>query len=181
VARSSAHRHELVEVKSVSESANKVTRGMDDCFRSIFENAQIGIGIFHIKIGRHFSNRALHEMLGYSQEELSQLERWEEIVHPDERASNAKRYAELIHGQREEDEYIQRFIRRDSQIVTVSGRFTLIRDAAGKPQYVIALHEDISEQSSTTLRQESESSILRLGNNSPIVLCTKILVIARRN
>jgi two-component system sensor histidine kinase/response regulator len=118
----------------------------DQLFRSIFENAQIGIGIFHIKIGQHFSNRALHEMLGYSQEELSQLERWDEIVYPEERASNARRYAELVQGQRDEDEYTQRFIRRDGQIVSASGRFTLIRDVAGKPLYVIALHEDITER-----------------------------------
>jgi two-component system sensor histidine kinase/response regulator len=130
----------------VSERANKVTQGTDDCFRSIFENIQIGIGIFDIKIGQHFSNRALHEMLGYSQEELSQLERWDEIVHAEERGSNAKRYSELVHGQRDEDEYTQRFIRRDGQIVTASGRFTLIRDPAGKPQYLIALHEDITER-----------------------------------
>jgi PAS domain S-box-containing protein len=119
----------------------------EQLFRSIFENAQIGIGIFHIKIGQHFSNRALHEMLGYSQEELGQLERWDdEIVHPEERAPNAKRYAELAQGQRDQDEYTQRFIRRDGRIVTASGRFTLIRDATGKPQYVIALHEDITER-----------------------------------
>jgi len=145
-AAGSPHRHELVEVKSVSEGANKVTQGTDDCFRSIFENIQIGIGIFDIKIGQHFSNRALHEMLGYSQEELSQLERWDEIVHAEERSSSAKRYSELVHGQRDEDEYTQRFIRRDGQIVTASGRFTLIRDPAGKPQYLIALHEDITER-----------------------------------
>ena len=37
----------------------------DQLFRSIFENAQIGIGIFNIQTGEHFSNRSMHEMLGY--------------------------------------------------------------------------------------------------------------------
>jgi two-component system sensor histidine kinase/response regulator len=45
--------------------------------------------------------RALHEMLGYSGEELSRFEKWDEIVHPDERASGAERYAELIQGKRD--------------------------------------------------------------------------------
>jgi two-component system, sensor histidine kinase and response regulator len=115
-------------------------------FRFIFENAQIGIGIFNIEKEQHSSNQALQEMLGYSGEELSRLDRWDDIVHPEERASNAKRYAELVQGKKDRDEYTQRFIRRDDEIVTASGRFTLIRDPAGKPRYVIALHEDISDR-----------------------------------
>ena len=118
----------------------------EQLFRSIFENAQTGIGIYNIEKQRHFSNHALHEMLGYSNEELSQLERWDEIVHPEESAAGAKRYAELIEGKKDADEYTQRFIHRSGQIVTASGRFTVIRDPAGEPRYVIALHEDISER-----------------------------------
>lgn len=115
-------------------------------FRFIFEDAQIGIGIFNIENEQHSSNQALQEMLGYSGEELSRLERWDDIVHPEERASNAMRYAELVQGKKDRDEYTQRFIRRDGQIVTATGRFTVIRDSGGKPRYVIALHEDISDR-----------------------------------
>jgi PAS domain S-box-containing protein len=119
----------------------------EQLFRSIFENAQIGIGIFNIEKKQHFSNRALHEMLGYSEEELQQLERWDkEIVHPEESTAGARRYAELVQGRKNADEYTQRFIRRDGQVVTASGRFTLIRDPEGKPRYLIALHEDITER-----------------------------------
>src|SRR5215471_16862975 len=35
----------------------------EQLFRSIFENAQIGIGIFNIRTGEHFTNRATHEIL----------------------------------------------------------------------------------------------------------------------
>ena len=60
-------------------------------FRSIFENAQLGITFFDIDGRSVFSNRALHEMLGYSSEELSHFEKWDEIVYPDERFSVAER------------------------------------------------------------------------------------------
>jgi two-component system, sensor histidine kinase and response regulator len=53
-------------------------------FRLVFENAQIGIGIFNIESGEHFFNRAMHQMLGYTQEELSRVGQWDAIVHPDE-------------------------------------------------------------------------------------------------
>jgi PAS domain S-box-containing protein len=88
----------------------------------------------------------MHEMLGYSQEELSQIEQWDEIIRPDERASGAERYAELIQGKRDEDEWEQHFIRRDGRVVTANGRFRLLRDTAGRPQYVFSFNEDITQR-----------------------------------
>ena len=70
-------------------------------FRSIFDNAQIGISFFSVEGREAFTNRAFQQMLGYSEEELSHLENWDRIVHPDDRASSAKRYAELQQGKRD--------------------------------------------------------------------------------
>jgi len=128
------------------KQAEERLRESEQLFRSVFENAQIGIGVFNIKTGEQISNRAQNEMLGYSQEELKTTEQWDQVVHPDDRATGAKRYADLIQGKGDSDEYTQRYVRRDGQTVTETGRFTLIRDVEGKPQYIIALHEDITER-----------------------------------
>ena len=63
--------------------ARKRLRAREELFRSIFENAQIGIAYFKIDSQEHISNRALHEMLGYSGEELGSLGQWDEIVAPE--------------------------------------------------------------------------------------------------
>ena len=126
--------------------AEKALRAREQLFRSIFENAQIGISVFAIESSEHYSNRAMNEMLGYSEEELSHLEKWDEITHPDDRLSCAERYAALLGGKRERDTYEQRFIGRDGRVVVVNGRFTLLRGATGKPEHVVALTEDITER-----------------------------------
>jgi two-component system sensor histidine kinase/response regulator len=148
----------------VSDGVKKTIEGSGELFRLIFENAQIGIGIFNIEKQQHFSNRALHEMLGFNEQELSNLDCWDGIVHPEERVAGAKRYAKLVDGQSDKDEYTQRFIRRDGQTVIATGRFTLLRDAAGTPKYVIALHEDITE------RVRAEEAQTRLTRQLKLIL-----------
>jgi len=118
----------------------------EQLFRSIFENAQIGIGIFNIHTGEHFTNRAAHEILGYSQKELSRTEQWDEIVHADDRATGAKRFSELIQGKRDNDEWEQRFVRRDGRLVIANGKCKVIRDTAGKPKFVVTLNEDVTDR-----------------------------------
>jgi len=124
-------------------------------FRSVFENAQVGIGIYNIQTGEHTSNRSMHAILGYSQEELSGIGQWDRIIHPDERESGAQRYLDLIQGKHEEDEWEQRFIQRDGQIVIANGRFRLLRDPAGKPHYIFSFNEDI------TLRKRVEAELVK--------------------
>src|SRR5271170_4881017 len=128
------------------KQAEKKLVESEQLFRSIFENAQIGISFFSIDGHLVFTNRAFQEMLGYNEQELGDLAKWDAIIHPDERAPGAERYAELIHGKREKDEWEQRFVRRDGRIVVTNARFSLIRDRAGKPQYVASLTEDITDR-----------------------------------
>jgi len=97
----------------------------------------------------------MHQILGYSQEELSQIDQWDRIIHPDERKSGAQRYLELIEGKHDEDEWEQRFVQRDGQIVIANGRFRLLRDPAGKPQYIFSFNEDI------TRRKRAEAELVK--------------------
>ncbi|MFY9935360.1 MAG: PAS domain S-box protein, partial [Silvibacterium sp.] len=161
----------VVTVVDITERkrAEEKLRENESLFRSIFENAQIGIGLYKIDSQEHLSNRALHDMLGYGAEELSSVEQWDEIVHPEERVASAQRYVELIQGKRETDEYEQHFIRPDGRIVACNGRFQLLRDAVGKPQYVVDLKEDITERKrAQEALQGSEQLFRSMFENSPV-------------
>jgi two-component system, sensor histidine kinase and response regulator len=138
----------VVTVVDITERkrAEERLRESEQLFRSIFENAQIGISFYNINTGAISPNRALQEMLGYSEKELGQLERWDEISHPDERAWSAERYGELVQGKCDKNQWEQRLIRKDGRVAATNVRFTLLRDAEGRPQYVAALQEDITER-----------------------------------
>jgi PAS domain S-box-containing protein len=161
----------VVTVVDVTERkrAEEKVRASEQLFRSIFENAQIGISIFGVDSREHICNHAMEEMLGYSEKELRRLEQWDEIVHPDERESGAERYAALIQGKRETDEYEHRFVRRDGRVVVANGRFKLLRDAAGKPQHLVALTEDITERKRAEGKlRESEQLFRSIFENAQI-------------
>ncbi len=161
----------VVTVVDITERkrAEEKLRANEQLFRSIFENAQIGISIFGIEAQSYLTNRAMQEMLGYSEKELRGLEQWNGIIHPEECIINAKRYAAIIEGKRDADEYENRFIRRDGRIVVGNGRFQLLRDAAGKPQYLVALNEDITERKRAEVAlQESEQLFRSIFENAPV-------------
>jgi PAS domain S-box-containing protein len=161
----------VVTVSDITERrrAREALQARERLFRSIFENSQIGIGVFKIDSQEHISNRALHEMLDYTGEELSRVEQWDEIVPAEERVACAQRYAELIQGKRETDEYEQHFTRRDGRIVLGNGRFQLLRDATGKPEYVVGLTEDITEYKRTQeALREREELFRTIFENAPI-------------
>jgi two-component system, sensor histidine kinase and response regulator len=99
----------------VRKHAKRGLRSNAQLFRSIFENAEIGVSFFDIESGEHVSNKALHRMLGYNEEELSRPEKWDRIVHPAERAAGAERYAALLQGTHEKDAWEQRLCQRAVQ------------------------------------------------------------------
>jgi len=145
----------LTEDITEHRRATEALTANEKLFRTVFENAQVGVGIYNIQTGEHISNKSMHEILGCSQEELSQIEQWDRIIHPDERESGAQRYLELIKGEHDQDEWEQRFIQHDGQIVIANGRFRLVRDGGGKPQYIFSFNEDI------TRRKRAEAELVK--------------------
>jgi two-component system, sensor histidine kinase and response regulator len=154
----------LTEDITEQKQADERLRASEELFRSVYENAQIGIGVYNIQTAEHLSNRAVNEILGYGPTELRSVEQWDEVVHPDERAAGARRYSDLIQGVRDQDEWEQRFIRRDGRIVIANGRFKLIRDAQGKPNYIVTLNEDVTE------RRRAEAERLRVTRQMQLLL-----------
>lgn len=120
----------------------------EQLFRAIFDEAGTGIALADLQQpGTPIqNNRALRTMLGISQEGLGLLETYDELTVEDDREADAAAYRELCEGRRDSLRQEKHFTLRDGSSVWANVIFTLLRDSAGRPRFVIAIHEDITER-----------------------------------
>ena len=122
-------------------------RESEQRFRAIFNEAGTGISLLDLVSGAPIeNNRALQTMLGCSRDELSRVEIYDELTCEENREADAIQFRELCQGNCETLRQEKHFIRRDGRSVWANVIFTLLRDAEGRPRYVIAIHEDITER-----------------------------------
>ena len=130
------------EIREAARSAETGEAG-DDLYRRTFERAASGLA--HIGLDRKFIrvNKRLTEILGYSEDELKTL-RGREISHPDDVDMINRLRPALYEGKAESLFVEKRYIRKNGETVWVAITIVLERDAAGKPQFEIAVFDDIT-------------------------------------
>ena len=139
--------HRICFVLDLTERkrAEEALEASEARFRSIFEDAAVGISVLDLEGKILAANPTREEMLGYREEEL--LGRvFTDFVHPEEVARAAARFKELAEGDRDEYEAEKRCIRKDGQVVWWQFSMGLVRDAERRPQFAIACIRDITER-----------------------------------
>jgi PAS domain S-box-containing protein len=127
--------------------AESLLRESEQRFRAIFDEAGTGITIVDLASDMPIqSNRALQIMLGCSGDELSRFETFDALTCDENRESDAALFRELVEGKRDTLREEKHFIRKDGSFVWANVLFTLLRDSVGRPSYIIAMHENITER-----------------------------------
>jgi PAS domain S-box-containing protein len=114
-------------------------------FRRTFELA--ASGICHVIDGRFVKvNKALCEILGYSEKQL--LEKTvKEVSHPDDRDVTDAERARIRKGEIESARFEKRYIRGDDgAVIWADIAIALVRDVFGVPQYEVAIFDDITDR-----------------------------------
>jgi PAS domain S-box-containing protein len=114
-------------------------------FRTVFEQAAMGIALVDLEGCFMESNLAFQTMLGYSGEELTSKTS-AEITYPEDVAAETVLRQDTLAGKRDSYRTEKRYIRKDGQLRWASRVLSLVRDGEGKPAYVISMVEDITEQ-----------------------------------
>lgn len=114
-------------------------------FGLAFAHAPIGMAIFGLDYRLHSANKALCEMLGYSQREL--LGRtFNDLTHPDDRKRDRALAGRMLRGDIPSYRQERRCLTRDGREVRLDLTALLVRDTRETPLYGMAMVEDITER-----------------------------------
>ncbi len=114
-------------------------------FETIYQGAAVGITLISPEGGILDANPAFVQMFGYTSEEL-QVETLPNGRRPADLTRNDDLFREMMAGTRDTYEQEKRFVHKDGRLVWGHVAATLQRDAAGNPQYSIAMIENITER-----------------------------------
>lgn len=146
-------RHERIVVGIASQAAVAIdnvrlidaAREQAERLRITRQQAPMGIGEADLT-GRFVAvNDRFCQILGYAREELLGR-RSVEFVYPEDSAADMERFGELVAGKIDSYEREKRYVCKDGRVIWGRVSVALIRDAHGKPHYVVGMLEDITER-----------------------------------
>jgi diguanylate cyclase (GGDEF)-like protein/PAS domain S-box-containing protein len=151
-------------VKKAVKATGSLTKGItalplqaDSLYRTLFENAAMGIAVVDAS-GRIVEyNPRLGAMLGYDKLDLVNRH-FAEFTHPEDRTSDADQYRELLEKMSGSYQMAIRCIRRDGGIIWGLLAVSVIRDREGAPLFAIRMIEDITD------RKRAEEAIVKSRN-----------------
>lgn len=120
-------------------------RQSEERFRSIFEQAAVGIVEASLEGQFMRANERFCKMLGYAPAEIPSLSR-AMVTHPDDYTLDAEQRAALLAGQIASYALEKRYRHKEGHIIWGNLTCSLVRDAAGHPQYFVKIIEDITER-----------------------------------
>jgi PAS domain S-box-containing protein len=136
---------QLGRVTERTRAADEAVRESDARFRAIFERAAVGIVITDLAGRVTASNSTFHDMLDYDDEELSGMA-GTDLVHPEDAPATAALARELAAGTRDHYRTERRYVRLDGEVVWGRVAGSVLRGADGRPQFEVAMVENITDQ-----------------------------------
>ncbi len=147
----------VVIVRDMSERrrSERALRESEERFRNAFDSAVIGMALVTSEGIWLRVNRALCEMVGYSEDELM-LSPIRDSMHPDDRDNDRLLLKQLIDGAVPSYQIEKRLFHKDGHIVWALISVSLLRDDTGAPMYFISEILDITRN--RELNEEREKA-----------------------
>ena len=125
--------------------AQQDIRLSEERFRSAFDHAPIGMALVAPE-GRWLRvNRALSDILGYSEDELLRRD-FQSITYPEDLDHNLDQSRRMLAGEIDTYRMQKRYIHKDGHLVWTLLAVSLVRGDAGEPVTIIAQIQDITQQ-----------------------------------
>ncbi len=120
-------------------------RESEERFRGVFEGAEIGIAVAEIDTGKVTVNRAYQKIVGCTAEEMQDVAIFERLTHPQDREEERRQIRKMLDGECDHFQLEKRFVLRDGNIVWANVELSMLRNAAGMPQFILGMAADVTE------------------------------------
>jgi PAS domain S-box-containing protein len=161
---------DVTEYKQVVNALNQ----SEARFRTIFEQANLGIKLIDSKGRILESNPAFQKMLGYSAEELREMT-YTNLTHPDDRIWHTRLLEELLSGKRDQFRIEKRYLRKDGSVIWGRLSMSLFRGKDDEPAYAIGMVENVTEQKQMHAElAELQRLLMESGENERLYLAQEL-------
>lgn len=154
------------EVRRARRRAEAALQESEERFRQSFESAPIGMAL--VAPDGHWLrvNRALCEIIGYTEAELLETS-FQAVTHPDDLETDLAYVQQMLAGEIRTYQMEKRYYHKRGHVVWILLSVSLVRDSDGQPLYSVAQIQDVTEQkqSEETLRR-SQANLQAILNNS---------------
>ncbi len=131
-------------------------------FRSLFEQAAVGVAIVESVTGKYVKvNSKYSQIIGYSINELLKLT-VQQITYSDDWQEQQRNMDNLFHGKTHEFNMDKRYLRKDESIVWVNLSVSPLWTDENKPDYHIAIVQDITQKKQSDNEKEILLEISKL-------------------
>ena len=139
------YRERMAVAREQLARSNEVLGASEARFRSVFDIASVGIALVAPDGGWISVNKALCDVVGYSEEELWRLT-FQQITHPDDVAADLELLRAMERGELDQYQLEKRYIRRDGSTVWINLDVSPKRNADGQVEYYVSVIKDIDAQ-----------------------------------
>ena len=134
---------QLLAAKESAEDAIRALQESEERFRGAFNGASIGMAL--VSPERRFLqvNRALCDILGYTENELL-AKTFQDLIHPDDLDTDLDLVRQLLAGEITTYQIEKRYLCKDGRVAWVRLTVSLVHDALGDPLYFVSQMQDIT-------------------------------------
>jgi diguanylate cyclase (GGDEF)-like protein/PAS domain S-box-containing protein len=150
----------------------------EQLFRTIFEQATVGVALISFDIKSVIRiNQRFCDMVGYSMKDMSDVNIFERITHPDDLESNLSHRKKILTGQQHESTIKKRYIHKDGHIIWVELTISPTRQVGSQPKTIIVVAQDISKRKKAEDKLQLSSKVFSDTHEGIVITDAKKLIV----